>query len=290
MERAQGPPPGRFWLFKGDRSGDEQGEGSAELDPSSRVSRRDALRCASCGAVICERRHRVEIDGRHLHRFVNPHGLFFEISCFGEASGAVVSGQPTERHTWFPGFAWSLASCGFCRIHLGWRFDSGSEQWFFGLIVERLIAGPFGIPRLGFNLVDVRDVAAIHQHHRKILINPLDTVLVGGEILKGAPYHQQRWLVGIVGMRERQIIDAPLAHPELKRGGLDGGTGIFLVANAHKCLAPFKIVLVVSTARNRQDGAVSFTPHSRHTRTIKSRVYACLCSKGFQFFTICLQA
>ena len=29
-------------------------------------------------------------------------------------------------------------------------------------IVERLLAGPRGIPRLGFNLVDVRDVAAMH--------------------------------------------------------------------------------------------------------------------------------
>ena len=29
-------------------------------------------------------------------------------------------------------------------------------------IIERLFAGPRGVPRLGFNLVDVRDVAAMH--------------------------------------------------------------------------------------------------------------------------------
>uniref|UniRef100_A0A7S3Z5K1 CULT domain-containing protein n=2 Tax=Lotharella globosa TaxID=91324 RepID=A0A7S3Z5K1_9EUKA len=40
------------------------------------------------------------------------------------ASSAVrISHRPTTEHTWFPGFAWQMASCAACDSHLGWGFS-----------------------------------------------------------------------------------------------------------------------------------------------------------------------
>lgn len=75
---------------------------------------------------------------RHDHAFLNPHGHLFEIGCFGQAPGCRVQGSPTLEFTWFPDYAWSLASCAVCAAHMGWRYD-GSGDSFFGLILPRLV-------------------------------------------------------------------------------------------------------------------------------------------------------
>lgn len=35
---------------------------------------------------------------------------------------ALLHGAPTAQDSWFPGYAWSIASCARCLNHLGWRF------------------------------------------------------------------------------------------------------------------------------------------------------------------------
>ena len=51
-------------------------------------------------------------------------------------------GEPTDDYSWFPGFAWTIASCASCGYHLGWLFYSQSEnEWkmeFASLIVTKL--------------------------------------------------------------------------------------------------------------------------------------------------------
>lgn len=57
---------------------------------------------------------------------VNPAGYAFRLIAL---TGPLLnvsserSGRPTTESTWFPGFAWSLAYCGWCNAHCGWRFD-----------------------------------------------------------------------------------------------------------------------------------------------------------------------
>lgn len=75
--------------------------------------------------------------GSHEHRCTNPAGLSFHIGCFSRAPGCVTIGSATHEHTWFPGYAWTIAHCAHCQMHLGWHFR-GVQDGFYGLILARL--------------------------------------------------------------------------------------------------------------------------------------------------------
>jgi len=85
------------------------------------------------------------VNGRDRHAFVNPAGLVFEIVCFRTAPGCRRAGAPTAEWTWFPGYAWRLAVCGRCAVHLGWAYQ-GTADAFFGLIPDRLVNDPGSPP------------------------------------------------------------------------------------------------------------------------------------------------
>ena len=95
-----------------------------------------ALLCAACHHPITDERLRIRVQGSHHHQCVNPAGVTFRVSCFGEAAGAVAIGPPEAEHSWFPGHRWQYALCGDCGEHLGWRYSGIGE--FFGLIEEKL--------------------------------------------------------------------------------------------------------------------------------------------------------
>jgi hypothetical protein len=96
--------------------------------------------CAACELRITSADVRVERGGAHEHTFVNPGGYVHHIGCFATAPGCVHAGAPETAFSWFPGWTWQIAECGRCRIHLGWIFRSGGDQ-FHGLLVERLKPG-----------------------------------------------------------------------------------------------------------------------------------------------------
>ena len=95
------------------------------------------LLCAACGEPVTAEEHRIDIEGRHVHRRTNPAGFEFELGCFREAPGAVAAGEATMEHTWFAGWAWRLSICRGCGFHLGCLFESGGSS-FLGLILDRL--------------------------------------------------------------------------------------------------------------------------------------------------------
>ena len=37
-------------------------------------------------------------------------------------------GEPETAHSWFPGFAWTVANCARCHAHVGWRFTRASAS------------------------------------------------------------------------------------------------------------------------------------------------------------------
>lgn len=90
--------------------------GDGADDPSRR------LLCAWCRAPVTTVGERIEVAGAHLHAFVNPVGVRYEISCFRRAPGCVALGRPSAEFSWFPGMAWQVGICRRCREHLGWRY------------------------------------------------------------------------------------------------------------------------------------------------------------------------
>ena len=108
--------------------------------PADRARSSDGreLECRRCRAAITTRADAIRVSGSHEHTFFNPAGFVYEIGCFSLAPGCVEIGSPTEDFSWFPGYAWRLALCGSCGIHLGWHF-SGRTPHFYGLIIERIV-------------------------------------------------------------------------------------------------------------------------------------------------------
>ena len=107
-------------------------------DQRQRASDEDYVFCAMCSAVLARRTDRTEINGSHEHTCTNPHGYTFHLGCYAEAPGCSISGQPMAADSWFAGFRWRLATCSNCDNHLGWYFQSQAEQYFYGLILNRI--------------------------------------------------------------------------------------------------------------------------------------------------------
>lgn len=97
------------------------------------------------------------VGGRrvNIQLFENPHGHQFEVITFRKAD--VNQHWPADKHfSWFPGFAWTVATCPRCKIHLGWAFQPSewpdtitktnfeeSEHTFLALITHRLLREDF---------------------------------------------------------------------------------------------------------------------------------------------------
>ena len=95
--------------------------------------------CRQCMHVITSPSERIVVEGSHKHTFANPHGIVFEIGCFGAVIGCGYAGAPTDEFTWFKGFSWRVAVCIRCLSHLGWLFTSSGFESFHGLILDKLI-------------------------------------------------------------------------------------------------------------------------------------------------------
>lgn len=99
---------------------------------------KNAILCRSCKNKITSIDEMIEVNTQHKHVFKNPIGIVYHIACYLNAKGCLVVGNPTDEHTWFPGFHWRLALCSQCFSHLGWFFESSVES-FFGLILDNLV-------------------------------------------------------------------------------------------------------------------------------------------------------
>jgi cereblon len=69
--------------------------------------------------------------------FVNPGGHVHETLTVYRAKNLLLSGTPSTEYSWFPGYAWTIAECGRCFSHIGWKFTAASQQLvppkFYGL-------------------------------------------------------------------------------------------------------------------------------------------------------------
>lgn len=99
---------------------------------------RQLIRCAACQHAVTSSLEKISMQSAHVHHFINPAGMSFDIACFGRALGCLVAGDATFDYTWFSGYAWQYALCENCGEHLGWHYVSVGDSSFFGLIVGKL--------------------------------------------------------------------------------------------------------------------------------------------------------
>jgi len=96
------------------------------------------LACAACRNPITTTAERIEIDGRHEHDAVNPHGYGYHFGCFDHAPGVAQRGDQTGHWSWFSGYRWQISYCRGCARHIGWMFVTNTHR-FHGLILDRLV-------------------------------------------------------------------------------------------------------------------------------------------------------
>jgi len=93
--------------------------------------------CRACNHIITTGNQQIEVAGSHRHTFFNPAGIVYDLACFARAPGCSLAGEASAEFSWFAGYVWRIALCGWCGIHLGWRFES-AEASFYGLILSHL--------------------------------------------------------------------------------------------------------------------------------------------------------
>ena len=83
-----------------------------------------SIQCLHCNTPIGEVADLVQLsdEGVGAH-YVNSHGIVHDMLTIEKAHVAVV-GDPEPDHSWFPGYAWQIAYCEGCRMHLGWVFTA----------------------------------------------------------------------------------------------------------------------------------------------------------------------
>ncbi|XP_003973227.2 protein cereblon isoform X1 [Takifugu rubripes] len=60
--------------------------------------------------------------------YVNPHGYVHETLTVYKASNLNLIGRPSTLHSWFPGYAWTIAQCRTCGSHMGWKFTATKKD------------------------------------------------------------------------------------------------------------------------------------------------------------------
>ncbi|XP_020187370.1 uncharacterized protein [Aegilops tauschii subsp. strangulata] len=85
----------------------------------------DLIKCGYCKSEIAKHSDVVVMssDGP-LGTYVNNHGYVHATITVNNAMGLALEGDPTEEHSWFPGYAWTIASCASCGSNIGWLFST----------------------------------------------------------------------------------------------------------------------------------------------------------------------
>lgn len=102
---------------------------------------REYLNCVACKHPVCKAEEIIEQKADTWKQAVYPYELLLcdrECWCYSAtnpgdvrfdvvrvlptAHGVTLRRRATPEHSWFPGYAWRMASCSTCTTHLGWGF------------------------------------------------------------------------------------------------------------------------------------------------------------------------
>lgn len=109
------------------------------------------LRCAQCKVEIAAKSDVFTVPGAEgtTGAYVNPQGFVHQTVTLRTASNLILVGSPEPEHSWFAGYAWTIAYCAGCHSHMGWRFTptrrgGGGVASFFGVRRSELTDEPEG--------------------------------------------------------------------------------------------------------------------------------------------------
>uniref|UniRef100_A0A8C6UIZ9 Protein cereblon n=1 Tax=Neogobius melanostomus TaxID=47308 RepID=A0A8C6UIZ9_9GOBI len=106
-----------------------------------------------CTSLCCKQCQDTEITTKNeifslslcgpMAAYVNPHGYVHETLTVYKANNLGLVGRPSTLHSWFPGYAWTIAQCRTCGSHMGWKFTATKKDLspprFWGLTRSALL-------------------------------------------------------------------------------------------------------------------------------------------------------
>ncbi|KAM9361162.1 protein cereblon isoform 4-T4 [Symphorus nematophorus] len=91
-----------------------------------------------CTSLCCKQCQDTEITTKNeifslslygpMAAYVNPHGYVHETLTVYKANNLNLVGRPSTLHSWFPGYAWTIAQCRTCGSHMGWKFTATKKD------------------------------------------------------------------------------------------------------------------------------------------------------------------
>ena len=86
------------------------------------------LACVQCNVAITDKTDLFSMSQKGpTSAYVNPGGHVHETVTFYKAKNLSLTGRPTTENSWFPGYAWTIASCRSCHDHMGWKFTAAKS-------------------------------------------------------------------------------------------------------------------------------------------------------------------
>ncbi|CAM0882767.1 unnamed protein product [Alopecurus aequalis] len=87
------------------------------------------IRCKNCLALIARRGDRVAMSSDDpVGAYVKPYDSAQEVIPVHNASGLALQGNPSDTHSWFPGYTWTIALCAACESNIGWLFRADKRN------------------------------------------------------------------------------------------------------------------------------------------------------------------
>ncbi|XP_027354894.1 protein cereblon isoform X2 [Abrus precatorius] len=89
----------------------------------------DLIRCKCCQTIIAKRSDMLVMSSEGpLSAYVNLGGHVHEIMTLYKANGLALIGPAVAEYSWFPGYAWTIATCGTCETQMGWLFTARNQK------------------------------------------------------------------------------------------------------------------------------------------------------------------
>jgi cereblon len=84
----------------------------------------ERLCCCACGRQLATAADVLVMTSEGIGgAFVNSAGFVHDMITLSQVAGALLTSEPDTAHSWFPGWAWTIAHCR-CGQHLGWKFSA----------------------------------------------------------------------------------------------------------------------------------------------------------------------